>query len=126
MNLLTPFLLSSPLSSPPVNFARVITPDRLDFGVWVSSRGEALIMTANLNYFPVDVVLDEVFSATQFKRLGLVNPRLVVDGGARIVGAQVTFGSVGSGAWIFEVIQSSWWTMLRMQLDGYIDIFTLS
>ncbi|KAH8988399.1 hypothetical protein EDB92DRAFT_1817588 [Lactarius akahatsu] len=123
---LTPFLLSSPLSSPPVHFARVITPDRLDFGVWVSSRGEALVMAANLNYFPLNVVLDEVLSATQFKWLGLVDPRLVVDGGARIVGTRVTFGSVRSGAWIFRVIQSSWWTTLRMQLDGYIDIFTLN
>ncbi|KAH9034255.1 hypothetical protein EDB85DRAFT_1026363 [Lactarius pseudohatsudake] len=123
---LTPFLLSSSLSSPPVHFARVITPDRLDFGVWVSSRGEALVMAANLNYFPVNVVLDEVLSSTQFKWLGLVDPRLVVDGGARIVGRRVTFGSVQSGAWIFRVIQSSWWTTLRMQLDGYIDIFTLN
>ncbi|KAH8989019.1 hypothetical protein EDB86DRAFT_2831777 [Lactarius hatsudake] len=82
---LTPFLLSSSLSSPPVHFARVITPDRLDFGVWVSSKGEALVMAANLNYFPVNVVLDEVLSATQFKWLDMVDPRLVVDGGARIV-----------------------------------------
>ncbi|KAH9175730.1 hypothetical protein EDB89DRAFT_2133293 [Lactarius sanguifluus] len=123
---LTPFLLSSSLSSPPVHFARVITPDRLDFGVWVSSRGEALVMAANLNYFPVNVVLDEVLSATQFKWLGLVDPRLVVDGGARVVGTRVTFGSVRSGAWIFRVMQSSWWTTLRMQLDGYTDIFTLN
>ncbi|KAH9067984.1 hypothetical protein EDB83DRAFT_2506228 [Lactarius deliciosus] len=93
---LTPFLLSSSLSSPPVHFARVITPDQLDFGVWISSKGEALVMAANLNYFPVNVVLDEVLSATQFKWLGLVDPRLVVDGGARIVGTRVTFESVQS------------------------------
>jgi len=95
---LTPFLLSSL----PVNFAHVITSDRLDFGVWVSSGGKALVMAANLNYFAVNVALDEVLSATQFKGMALVNPRLVVDGGARIVGTQVTFsGSVLSGAWIF-------------------------
>ena len=99
---LTPFLLSSPLSSPPVRRAHVITPDRLDFGLWVSSEGKALIMAANLNYFPVSIALEEVLSATQFKGLDLVNPRVVVDGGARIVGTQVTFsGSVLSGAWIF-------------------------
>ncbi|KAH9008415.1 hypothetical protein EDB84DRAFT_96555 [Lactarius hengduanensis] len=99
---LTPFLLSSPLSSPPVQFARVVTPNRLDFGVWVSSGGKALIMAANLNYFPVTIALDDVLSATQFKGLSLQNPRLVVDGGARIEGTQVTFsGNVLSGAWIF-------------------------
>ncbi|KAI9435719.1 hypothetical protein H4582DRAFT_2167992 [Lactarius indigo] len=99
---LTPFLLSSPLSSPPVQFAHVVTPSRLDFGVWVSSGGKALIMAANLNYFPVSIALDDVLSATQFNGLNLVNPRLVVDGGARIEGTQVQFsGSVLSGAWIF-------------------------
>ncbi|KAI9448630.1 hypothetical protein BJY52DRAFT_1193290 [Lactarius psammicola] len=96
---LTPFLLSSPLSSPPVNFVHVVTSNRLDFSVWVSSGGKALIMAANLNYFPVDIQLDDVLSATQFKGMALVNPRLVVDGGARIVGTQVTFqGNVLSGA----------------------------
>ncbi|KAI9454681.1 hypothetical protein BJY52DRAFT_1390884 [Lactarius psammicola] len=96
---LTPFLLSSPLSSPPVNFVHVVTSNRLDFGVWVSSGGKVLIMAANLNYFPVDIQLDDVLSATQFKGMALVNPRLVVDGGARIVGTQVTFqGNVLSGA----------------------------
>jgi hypothetical protein len=99
---LTPFLLSSPLSSPPVRYAHVVTPDRLDFGLWVSSEGKALVMAANLNYFSVSVALDDVLSATPFTDLNLVNPRLVVDGGARIVGTQVTFsGSVLSGAWIF-------------------------
>ena len=101
---LTPFLLSSPLSSQPVQYAHVITQDRLDFGVWVSSEGKVLIMAANLNYFPVGVALDEVLSATPFQDLDLVNMnyRLVVDGGARIEGSQVTFGgSVLSGAWIF-------------------------
>ncbi|KAH9060639.1 hypothetical protein EDB87DRAFT_1576780 [Lactarius vividus] len=104
---LTPFLLSSPLSSPPVQFAHVVTPNRLDFGVWVSSVGKALIMAANLNYFPVTIALNDVLSATPFKGLSLLTPRLVVDGGARIEGTQegtlVTFsGNVLSGAWIFE------------------------
>ena len=99
---LTPFLLSSQLSSPPVQYAHVVTPDRLDIGVWVSSEGKALVMAASLNYYSNSVALDEVLSATQFNGLDLVNPRLVVDGGARIVGTQVTFyGSVLSGAWIF-------------------------
>ena len=99
---LAPFLLSSPLSSPPVYYAHVVTTNRLDFGLWVSSEGKALVMAANLNYFPASIALDEVLSATQFQGLALENPRLVVDGGAKIEGTQVKFyGAVLSGAWVF-------------------------
>jgi hypothetical protein len=99
---LTPFLLSSPLSSPPVYYAHVITSNRLDFGLWVSSERKVLIMAANLNYFPASIALGEVLSATQFEGLVLENPRLVVDGGAKIEGTQVRFyGAVLSGAWTF-------------------------
>ncbi|KAH9175738.1 hypothetical protein EDB89DRAFT_279370 [Lactarius sanguifluus] len=98
---LSPFLLSSSLSQPPVHFSRVITPDRLDIGVWTSAEGTTLVIAANLNYFAVDIMLDEVLSATELKSLALVDPRMVLDGGARIDGTQITFGSVQSGAWIF-------------------------
>ena len=99
---LTPFLLSSPLSSPPVYYAHVVTANRLDFGLWASSEGKVLVMAANLNYFPASIELDEVLSATPFLGLNLANPRLVVDGGAKIEGTQVKFyGAVLSGAWIF-------------------------
>ncbi|KAH9020755.1 hypothetical protein EDB84DRAFT_555092, partial [Lactarius hengduanensis] len=98
---LTPFLLSSSLSQPPVHFSRVITSNRLDIGVWASAEGTALVIAANLNYFAVDIMLDEVLSTAEFKLLALVNPRMVLDGGARIDGTRITFGSVQSGAWIF-------------------------
>jgi len=99
---LTPFLLSSPLSSPPVYYAHVITTNRLDFGLWVSSEGKVLVMAANSDYFPASIALDEVLSVTQFEGLHLENPRLVVDGGAKIEGTLVKFnGAVLSGAWIF-------------------------
>ncbi|KAF8263252.1 hypothetical protein EI94DRAFT_1741446 [Lactarius quietus] len=86
---LTPFLLSSPLSSPPVYYEHVITTNRMDLGLWVSSDGKALVMAVNLNYFPTAIDLDEVLSATKFQDLALENPRLVVDGGAKIEGTQI-------------------------------------
>ncbi|KAH8989013.1 hypothetical protein EDB86DRAFT_3047515 [Lactarius hatsudake] len=96
---LTPFLLSSSLSQPPVHFSHVITSNRLDIGVWASAEGTTLVIAANLNYFAVDVMLDEVLSTTEFK--SLANRRMVLDGGARIDSTRITFGSVQSGAWIF-------------------------
>jgi hypothetical protein len=99
---LTPFLLASPLSAPPVYYAHVITTNRLDFGLWVSSERKVLIMAANLNYYPASIALDEVLAATQFEGLELESPRLVVDGGTKIEGTLVRFyGGVLSGAWIF-------------------------
>ena len=102
---LTPFLLSSSLSSPSVNYAHVVTDGRLDFGLWVSSQGQgcqALILAANLNYFPATIDLGQVLSATQFQGLALSNPNQIVDGGARIEGTLVTFdGAVLSGGWTF-------------------------
>ncbi|KAH9067994.1 hypothetical protein EDB83DRAFT_2314809 [Lactarius deliciosus] len=101
---LTPFLLSSSLSQPPVHFFRVITSNRLDIGVW-AAEGTTLVVAANLNYFAVDITLDELLSTPEFKRLatGIENPRMVLDGGARINDTRITFGSVESGAWIFVV-----------------------
>ncbi|KAH8988393.1 hypothetical protein EDB92DRAFT_1035810 [Lactarius akahatsu] len=93
---LTPFLLSSSLSQPPVHFSRVITSNRLDIGVWASAEGTTLVIAANLNYFAVDIMLDEVLSTTEFKSLALVNPRMMLDGGARINSTHITFGSVQS------------------------------
>jgi hypothetical protein len=102
---LIPFLLSSPLSSPPVNFAHVVTGNRLDIGVWVSSEGQtcqALILAANLNYFPASIDLGDVLSATQFQSLSLVNPNQIVDGGARLEGTLFSFSdAVLSGGWTF-------------------------
>ena len=102
---LAPFLLSSPLSSPPVNYAHVVTDGRLDFGVWVSSGGQAcqaLVLAANLNYFPASIDLGQVISTTQFQGLTLSNPNQIVDGGARMEGTLVSFnGAVLSGGWIF-------------------------
>ena len=102
---LAPFLLSSPLSSPPVNYAHVVTDGRLDFGVWASSGGQAcqvLVLAANLNYFPASIDLGQVISTTQFNGLTLSNPNQIVDGGARMEGTLVSFnGAVLSGGWIF-------------------------
>ena len=61
-----------------------------------------LVLAANLNYFHASIALQEVLSAAQFEGLNLENPRLVVDGGAKIEGTLVRFyGGVLSGAWIF-------------------------
>jgi len=58
-------LLSSPLAHPPVYFTHVVTPNRLDFGVWVSpTEGKGLVLGTNLNYFAVNVKLSEVFSGS--------------------------------------------------------------
>ena len=102
---LMPFLLSSPLSSPPVNYAHVVTGNRLDIGVWVSSDGQtcqALILAANMNYFPASIDLGDVLSATQFQALSLVNPNQIVDGGARLDSTLFSFSdAVLSGGWMF-------------------------
>lgn len=98
---LTPFVLSSPLSQPPVDFTHVITSNRLDIGVWASADGRTLVMASNLNYFAASVSLHEVFAAANFQGAALVNHCVVLDGGARIVGSQIVFDSVQSGAWIF-------------------------
>ena len=99
---LTPFLLSSPLSSPPVYYAHVVTANRLDFGLWASSEGKVLVMAANLNYFPASIDLGQMISTTQFQGLTLSNPNQIVDGGARMEGTLVSFnGAVLSGGWIF-------------------------
>ncbi|KAH8988392.1 hypothetical protein EDB92DRAFT_2011744 [Lactarius akahatsu] len=97
---LTPFLLSSSLSQPPVHFFHVITSNRLDIGVW-AAEGMTLVVAANLNYFVIDIKLDELLSAPEFKRLAIENLRMILDGGARINSTHITFGSVQSGAWIF-------------------------
>ncbi|KAI0297066.1 hypothetical protein B0F90DRAFT_1811231 [Multifurca ochricompacta] len=97
---LTPFFLSSPLSQPSVTFAHVITPGRLDIGVWACADGKVLVMGSNLNYFAASVTLDEVFSIANLAVNG--NPRMVLDGGARIVGSEIHFDSVQAGAWIFD------------------------
>ena len=99
---LTPFLLSSPLSEPPVHFTHVVTPHRLDFGVWASTDGRTLVMGTNLNNFTASVTLGEIFSAANLTVLASCSPHMVMDGGGRIIGSQVIFGNVQSGAWIFE------------------------
>jgi len=103
-----PFLLSSPISPTPVHFAHVVTGNRLDIGLWFYNDGKALVLAANLNYFPVSITLDEVLAQTKFPslslsnaRLSMSNARLVLDGGARIEGSVVTFQSVNSGGWVF-------------------------
>lgn len=98
---LTPFLLSSPLSQSPVHYTHVVTPHRLDFGVWASADGKTLIMGSNLNYFAANVTLSEIFSAANHTRPASGSPYMVLDGGGRITGSQFIFGSVQSGAWIF-------------------------
>lgn len=99
---LAPFLLSSLLSRPPVRYMHVITPHRLDFGVWASTDGKMLIMGLNLNYFATKVTLNEMFSATNHTSPAPSgSPHMVLDSGGRITGSQIIFGSVQSGAWIF-------------------------
>ena len=98
---LTPYLLSSPLSQPPVRFTHVVMPLRLDFGVWASADGKTLVMGSNLNNFTASVTLGEIFSAANYTVPVFGGPRMVLDGGGRITGSQFIFGKVQSGAWIF-------------------------
>jgi hypothetical protein len=99
---LTPFLLSSQLTYPPVNFTHIVTPDRLDFGVWASADGRALVIGANLNNATASIPASEVISPAKLSVTGLGSPRVVLDGGSRIDDLQIWFDNLGSGAWIFE------------------------
>jgi len=98
---LTPFLLSSPLSQPPVNFTHVVTPDRLDFGVWAAADGRTLVIGANLNNASATISVSEVLSAANISAAALGIPRMVLNGGSSIDFSFVGFGNLGSGAWIF-------------------------
>jgi len=98
---LTPFLLSSPLSHPPVNFTHVVTPNRLDFGVWSSADGRTLVIGANLNNASATISVSEVVSVANLSVAALGVPRMVLNGGSSIDFSYVGFGNLGSGAWIF-------------------------
>ncbi|KAI0263205.1 hypothetical protein BC834DRAFT_971486 [Gloeopeniophorella convolvens] len=98
---LTPFVLSSPLSSSPVHFTHVITPGRLDIGVWAGADGRTLVMGSNLNYFAASIPISEVFAAANLKVPAHSDAQIVLDGGAKVVHSQIQFDSVQSGAWIF-------------------------
>jgi len=99
---LTPFLLSSPLTRPPVKFTHVVTPDRLDFGVWASANGKTLVMGTNLNNVTANIPLGEVASAAGLSVDSLGCPRSVLNGGASMDDFEIWFDKLGSGAWIFE------------------------
>jgi hypothetical protein len=60
---LTPFLLSSPLTQPRVDFTHIVTPDRLDFGVWADADGRTLVIGTNLNNATASISVSEVVSA---------------------------------------------------------------
>jgi hypothetical protein len=98
---LTPLLLSSPLSDPPVNFTHVVTHDRLDFGVWASADGRTLLIGANLNNATAAVSVSEVVSVANLSVAALGVPRMVMNGGSSIDFSYVGFDNLGSGAWIF-------------------------
>ena len=98
---LTPFLLSSPLTQPRVNFTHVITPDRLDFGVWADAGGRTLVIGANLNNATASISVNEVVSAANLSVVALGSPRVVLNGGSSIDDLQIGFNGLGSGAWIF-------------------------
>ncbi|KAI0042750.1 hypothetical protein FA95DRAFT_1563995 [Auriscalpium vulgare] len=96
---LTPFILSSPLSSPPVHYQHIVTANRLDLGVWSGGSGAVLVVAANLNYFDVAVKIGEALTGVA----GVARqPKLIMDGGAKVIGGQFIFGPVQSGAWIFN------------------------
>jgi hypothetical protein len=99
---LTPFLLSSPLTQPPLNFTHVITPDRLDFGLWASADGRTLMMGTNLNNATANIPVSEVVLAANLSLAALGYPRVVLNDGSNIEDAQIEFDNLGSGAWIFE------------------------
>ncbi len=97
---LTPFLLSSSVTQPSVQFQHVITPNRVDIGVWISSTGQTLVLAANLNYFAVSIMLDQ--EIPNWDTGNTTNSRMVMDGGATLTGVQITFDVVKTGAWIFS------------------------
>jgi hypothetical protein len=98
---LTPFLLSSPLTQPRVDFTHVVTPDRLDFGVWADADGRTLVIGTNLNNATTSISVSEVVSAADLSVVALGHPRVVFDGGSSIDDLQIRFNGLGSGAWIF-------------------------
>jgi hypothetical protein len=99
---LTPFLLSSPLTQPPVNFTHVITLDRLDFGLWASADERTLMIGTNLNNATAKISVSEVVLAANLSLATLGYPRVVLNDGSNIDDAQIEFDNLGSGAWIFE------------------------
>jgi len=105
---LTPFLLFSELTQPPVNFTHVVTRNRLDFGVWASADGRTLVMGTNLNDVTANIPLCEVVSAANLSVAALGSPRVVLDGGSSMLDSQIRFDKLGSGAWIFEYYQHPW------------------
>jgi len=99
---LTPFLLSSQLTQPPVNFTHIVTPNRLDFGVWAAADGTTLVIGANLNNATTTISVSEVVSAANLSVAALGIPRMVLNGGSSIDYSYIGFNNLGSGAWIFE------------------------
>ena len=99
---LAPFLLSSQLTQPPVKFTHVVTPNRLDFGVWASADGRTLVIGANLNNATATISVSEVVSAANLSVAALGIPRMVLNGGSSIDYSYIGFNNLGSGAWIFE------------------------
>ncbi|KAI0031802.1 hypothetical protein K488DRAFT_71145 [Vararia minispora EC-137] len=96
-------VLAQHILSPSSTFAHVVTADRLDIGVWVSSNSKtALLLGANLNYGSASVSLADVL-ATAGLAPALGGVSTVFDGGAYIEGGAIAFGSVQSGAWVVPV-----------------------
>ena len=98
---LTPFLLSSSLTQPHVNFTHVVTRDRLDFGVWASADERTLVMGTNLNDTIASIPVSEVISAANLSNVVLGSPHVVLNGGSSIDDLQIEFNGLGSGGWIF-------------------------
>ena len=76
---------SPPSYCPPRFLTHVVTPDRLDFGVWSSADGRTLLIGTNLNNATVSISVSEVVSAANLSVAALGVPRMVLNGGSSIV-----------------------------------------
>ncbi|KAI0031806.1 hypothetical protein K488DRAFT_51309 [Vararia minispora EC-137] len=95
--------LAQRMFSPTAARAQRTTAGGIDVGLWNdSSTGEVLLIAANLNYASANVSLDELFGAPG-SSARVENVSMVMDGGARVVGNDVSFDSVESGAWIMRL-----------------------
>jgi hypothetical protein len=88
--------------SPNATYTHVVTPDRLDFGLWAdAAAGETLVLGANLNYGPANVSLAAVLNGSA-AAADVGSAQMVFDGGAQVQAGSVVFGSVQSGAWVVK------------------------
>ncbi|KAA1475750.1 hypothetical protein DENSPDRAFT_842586 [Dentipellis sp. KUC8613] len=94
---ITPFILPA-APSPPSTFRHVITPSRVDVGVWtLAGETRSLVLAVNLNYANASIALSDIFGGG-----GAEQAEKVFEAGAEIADKNIVFRSIGSGAWVVE------------------------